>query len=133
MFASHKQKSPSREREGESIAMKNKNVRIEIKLLFLFFVTFLEFINSTGGIHQNFLAGKEGMRGIGNLQFDQGIFIPIFPFNRFLGRRCGPAEETITITHIFKNDEPVICRMNALFHNSLIFTTLPVLLVKQVH
>ena len=56
-----KQKSPPREREGESIAMKNKNVRIEIKLLFLFFVTFLEFVNSSGRIYQHFLACKEGM------------------------------------------------------------------------
>jgi hypothetical protein len=99
-----KQKSPSREREGESIAMKNKNVRIEIKLLFLFFVTFLEFVYSSGRIYQNFLASKEGMRGVGNLQLDKRVFLAIFPFYGFLCRCSRPANETYAITHVFKNN-----------------------------
>jgi len=97
--------------------MKNKNVRTEIKLLFLFFVTFLEFIYSTGRIYQYFLTGEEGMGGVGNFQFDQRVFIPIFPFNCFLGRCSGTAEKAVAITHILKYYEPVILGMKPLFHN----------------
>ena len=87
--------------------MKNKNVRIEIKLLFLFFVTFLEFVYSSGCIHQYFLAGKEWMRGVGNLQFNKGVFLSILPFHGFLGWSRRTAQETIPVTHIFKNNEQI--------------------------
>jgi len=108
----------------ESIAMKNKNVYAEIKLLFLLFVTFFEFVNPSCCIYQYFLAGKERMRGIGNLQFDQGILVPIFPFGSFLGSCSRAAQEAVPVTHVFKNYEPIIFGMKPLFHNSLILVFL---------
>ena len=86
--------------------------------LFCFlFVPLLELVDTSCRIHQHILTGEEGVRSIRNFQFDQGIFIAIFPFDRFprLGRRT--AQKGITIAHILKNNEPVIAGMETFFHN----------------
>src|SRR5690349_20054497 len=100
---------------------------LKLRFLFFLFVTFLEFINSTRSIYQYVLSGKEGVRHIRNFQFDQGIFVAVFPFHSFFSWRSRAAEELMPVTHIFKNYEPITFRMKSLFHNSLIFHCTPIL------
>src|SRR5688500_16109962 len=100
---------------------------LKLRFLLLLFVTFLEFVDTTCSINQNFLAGKEGVRRIRNFEFYKGIIVTIFPFHCFFcgGRRT--AQETMPVTHIFENYEPIILGMKSLFHNTLIFKLYAVL------
>ena len=91
-------------------------LRKEELLLRVFLV---EFVNPAGGVNQHVFAGKEGMRSIGNLQFDQGIFVAVFPLSGFFagGRRA--AQKAVTVTHVFENHVTVVGRMKILFHKNL--------------
>ena len=56
-----------------------------------------------------------------NLQFHQRVFLAIFPlysFFRFDSRSC---KKSIIIRYVFKNNVPVISRVNIFFHLCLIF------------
>src|SRR6185312_1410244 len=79
--------------------------------------TFLELIDTAGRVNQYVLPGKEGVRSVGNFQFDQGVFVAVFPFDGLpaLSRRF--AQEGFAITHVFKNNEPVALGVDILFHN----------------
>jgi len=88
--------------------------------MFLFrflLVTFLELVDTASRVNQHILPGKEGMRSIGNFQFDQGVLVAVFPLDGLPGLCGGLAQEGLTITHIFENNEPVTCRMDTFFHN----------------
>src|SRR6185437_6935832 len=89
-----------------------------IKYLFRFLlVTFLELVDTAGRVNQYVLPGKEGMRSVGNFQFDQGVFAAVFPLDGLpaLSRRF--AQKGFAITHVFKNNEPVTLGVDILFHN----------------
>ena len=87
------------------------------RLFGFLFVTLFEFVDPTCRIYQHVLTGKEGMGGVGNFQFDQGIFVAVFPLDRFPGIRTAAAQESSAITHVLENNEPIISRMDTFFHN----------------
>ena len=55
------------------------------KMLLVFIA---EFIHTTGRIDQLHLSGIERMRGMGNLQLDQRVFLTVFSFDGFFGFGC---------------------------------------------
>ena len=110
-----------RQGKGKYSHEKQKCLYWKLRFLFFLFVTFLEFINTTRCVYQYILTGKEGVRHVRNFQFNERVFITIFPFNCFFCRRSRTAEKTVPVTHIFKNYEPIILGMKPLIHNSLIF------------
>jgi hypothetical protein len=85
------------------------------------FVTFLELVDPSGRIYQDILTGKERVRGIGDFQFDQGVFVPIFPLGCFPGLSRGAAKKGVSITHILENNEPIVCRVETFFHNCSVY------------
>lgn len=84
--------------------------------LCLLFVTFLELVDPSCGIHQYILARKERMRGVGNFQFDQRIFLTVFPFDIFAGLGGGTADKAGAIAHILEDDKTIIRGVEAFFH-----------------
>jgi len=59
------------------------------------------------------------MRRIGDLQFDQGIFVSVFPFSGFFAGCSRAAQKAVTVTHVLENHITVIGRMKILFHKNL--------------
>ena len=95
--------------EGISVA--------NLQLFRFLLVTFLEFVDTAGRVDQYVLPCEEGVRSVGDLQFDQGVFVAIFPFDRLPGLGGRFAQEGFAITHVFKNNEPVTFGVDILFHN----------------
>jgi hypothetical protein len=85
--------------------------------LFLLLVAFLEFIDTACGIHQHILTRKEGVRSVGDFQFDKGVLVAVFPLDGLPGLGGGFAHESITIAHILEDNEPVTFGVDILFHN----------------
>ena len=77
----------------------------------------VELINTSGGVDKLHLPGKEGMRLTRDLELDEGIFLPILPFNGIPGRGCGFRQESEITGEILEYHEPVISRMNIFFHD----------------
>jgi hypothetical protein len=86
----------------------------------MFLVTAPEFVDTPGGIHQFHLACVKGVGCMGDLQFDQGVFLSIFPDDGLPALGGGFGKEAIIVRHVFKDHEAVFFRMNVLFHFSLI-------------
>lgn len=59
------------------------------------------------------------MGSIGDLQFDQRVFLTVFPLDIFPGLRGGAAEKANAIAHVLKNDKTIIIGVNTFFHTSL--------------
>ena len=72
----------------------------------------------------------------GDFQFDQGVFLAVFPDNAVLRIGAGTAEPGVVNGKVFENDGPVIAGMDILFHKHLFFIVgkllLPVYLQKCV-
>jgi hypothetical protein len=77
----------------------------------------VEFIDTAGGVHEFHLSGKERMRLAGNLQFDEGIFFPVLPFDGVFGGGAGLGQEGEITGEILEHDVPVISRMGIFFHD----------------
>ena len=67
-------------------------------------VAFAELVDAAAGIDQLLLAGIERMRGRRNFNFQQRVFLAVFPFDGFLGRSCGTGDECMPVTHVLEND-----------------------------
>lgn len=91
-------------------------------LLFRELCKFLvELVNSAGCIHILHLTGIKRVRVRRYLQFDQGIFLTIFPFNCFACFYTRPGKKSIVAGKVFKDYHSVIIGMNILFHGFCIF------------
>ena len=104
---SQKYESPRPKRHGTF-----KKITLNSELLILLrnrrefteFTKFLlEFVDTACRIHQHVLAGKERVRGIGDLQLYQRVVIAIFPFSGFFRGGSRAAQESVAIAHVFKN------------------------------
>lgn len=104
----HSKKIPSWNRKGRI-----RSARVLLRFLF---VSLFKFIDTAGGIDQHILAGKKRVGRIGNFKLHQGIFVAVFPLDRFAGIGGRTGKEAGSVTHVFENDEAIIVRMNILFH-----------------
>jgi hypothetical protein len=82
----------------------------------LLFVTLVEFVDTTCCIHQYVFTSVERMAGIRDLQFDHWILVAIFPFDGFFAACCRFTQERMSVTHVFKHYELIICGVEFLFH-----------------
>jgi hypothetical protein len=95
------------------------------RLFFRFFLSkfgvgkfLVELVDPSGGVYKLHLSGKEGVRLARNLQFDQWIFVAVFPFDGILGGYAGFCEEGEIAGEILKHDVAIIGRMNIFFHGA---------------
>jgi hypothetical protein len=85
-------------------------------LLKVFLVFGPELIHASCRVHKLLLARIKGMRGMGDLQFDLGVLLAVFPFDGFLARCSRAGQETVIVRHIGKNDETIVARMDIFLH-----------------
>lgn len=65
--------------------MERLSLKYLVSLFLLeFCVTLLEFVNTSCCINKLHFPSEERMRFMRNLQFNQRIFISVFPLNRFI-------------------------------------------------
>lgn len=74
-----------------------------------------EFVDATGGIDEFLLAGEEGVRGRGDLEFYEGILFAI-DFDSLTGCHSRASDESLVVRHIFEHNLTVVRGMNFLFH-----------------
>jgi hypothetical protein len=76
----------------------------------------VEFVNPPRCIDKLHFAGEKRMGLTRDLEFHQGIFLSILPFDGVLGRRAGLSQEGEVTGKILKHNVPVIGRMDIFFH-----------------
>ena len=68
----------------------------------------LEAIDATFGVDNLFLAREEGVRSRRNLNFDQWIFLTIFPLDGFFALGGGPGQKFVACGFIHKHHGTII-------------------------
>lgn len=84
-------------------------------------VTIHELIHPTSGVHKFHLARIERVGGVGDLQFDQRIFIAIFELDGFLRRSSRFGDKRESVGHVPECYKPVIFRMYIFLHYACFF------------
>ena len=67
-------------------------------------------------------ARVEGMAFVTDFNFDQRVFVAVFPLHGFFCLRRRLAQERIIVAHVLKNDESVVLGMDAFFHDKIFGT-----------
>jgi hypothetical protein len=78
-------------------------------------VATVELVHAATGVDDLVLAGVERMRGAGNIDLDQRIFLAVFPFDLFLARHGGASQERKIGGDILEHHR-VVLGMNVGFH-----------------
>lgn len=65
-------------------------------------------------------AGKEGVRGAGDVDLNQRVFVAVFPLGGFFGGHGGARQKAKTVIEIFEHNVPVIVGVQTLFHRNFI-------------
>ena len=86
------------------------------RALFLFCVTLVEFVNTSSGINELHLPGKERVGRTGDLQLVQRIFGSVLPSGCVLGFYAGTGKEGMAIGHILEYHESIAIWMYFFFH-----------------
>jgi hypothetical protein len=68
----------------------------------------LELLDPTHRVDKLLLAGEVGMRGAGNVDVDDGVFITVFPLDRLLRRHGRPCQKLEVSLLVDKNNRTVI-------------------------
>ena len=85
------------------------------------FVSVSELVNTASRIYQLHFSSIKRMRSVRNFQFDQWVFVTIFPFNGFLSSSTGFSKKRVIIRHVLEHNVSVIFWVNSLFHFNSIF------------
>ena len=89
------------------------------KILAFLSVALVELVHTTCGVDELLLAGVEGMAVAGDFNFDQRVFVAVFPLDGVLRVDGRLGQEGEIGGYIFEDDRPVI-RMDIFFHCSLL-------------
>ena len=84
-------------------------------------VLVVELINTTGAVDELHLTRVEGVRGAGDFELHQGIFVAVFPLDGFLSVDGRARQEGHIVRHIFENNQSIILGVNVFFHRFLSF------------
>ena len=77
----------------------------------------VELVNTACSIHKFHFTSVKRMAERGDFHFHQGIFIAIFPSDRFFRIHTGAAQKAFVGRNIFEYDGAVVIRMNVFFHD----------------
>jgi hypothetical protein len=80
-----------------------------------------EFIDATHRVNELLPTGVERMRGTGNINVVNGIFVAVFPFNRLGGADCRAGQDRKISRLILENDLAIF-GVNFIFHGPVTYS-----------
>ena len=83
-------------------------------------VSLIESVDTTGGVHELYLACVEGVRGVGNLNLHEGVLNAIDK-EGLLGGSAGAGDEHSVVRHILESYKTVGFGMYSFFHDDVEF------------
>jgi len=77
----------------------------------------LEFIDTAFDVYNALLAGKERVRGAGDVHFNKRVLVAVFPLGGFVAGHSGASQELETVVQVLKHHGAVVGWVNVFLHN----------------